>query len=134
MNIEPQLPLVLSDRDRLIQVVTNLLNNATKFTPEEGNIALEARSDKKGTQDEGVIVSIKDTGIGIAAENHASIFENFGQVGDILKDRPQGTGLGLPICKKIIENYGGKIWLESAIGKGTTFHFSLPAVKPNKLA
>ena len=131
LSIEPELPQVLSDRDRMIQVVTNLLNNATKFTPEGGRITLEARSEKKGTQ-ELVVVSISDTGIGIAPEYHQSIFENFGQVGDVLKDRPKGTGLGLPICKKIIENYGGKIWLESAQGKGATFYFSLPAVIPEK--
>ena len=132
MSIEPDLPEVQSDRDRLIQVVTNLLSNATKFTPEGGRITLEARAEKKGTPDGQVIVSIRDTGMGIAPEHHQSIFENFGQVGDILKNRPQGTGLGLPICKKIIENYGGKIWLESVLGQGTTFYFSLPAAKPEK--
>jgi len=74
-----------------------------------------------------VIVSISDTGIGIAPENFQSIFDKFGQVGDVLKDRPKGTGLGLPICKEIVEHYGGKIWVESKLGEGSTFIFGLPA-------
>jgi PAS domain S-box-containing protein len=129
IQIEPDLPKVLSDRDRLIQVITNLLGNAIKFTPERGTIQLMACSDTDTDSDQRIIkVSITDSGIGIAPENHQLIFENFGQVGDVLKDRPKGTGLGLPICKKIIENFGGKIWVKSALGKGTTFIFTLPAV------
>lgn len=131
MYIEPDLPRVLSDKDRLVQVVTNILGNAVKFTPENGKITLRAWLDKGDGElkEQWVTVSITDTGIGIAPENHQKIFERFGQVGDVLKDRPRGTGLGLPICKKIIEQFGGKIWLQSDLGKGTTFFFSLPAVK-----
>jgi PAS domain S-box-containing protein len=131
MQIEPDLPPVLCDKDRLIQVITNLLGNAIKFTPENGKISLQARLEKSpaGEKPDLITVSIKDSGIGIAPENHQRIFEKFGQVGDVLKDRPKGTGLGLPICKKIIENYGGKIRVESALGQGTTFIFSLPAVQ-----
>jgi PAS domain S-box-containing protein len=124
-EIEADLPAVLSDKDRLIQVVTNLLGNAIKFTPEGGKISLRAWQDVQ-TAKKMITVSITDSGIGIAPENHQKIFENFGQVGDVLKDRPKGTGLGLPICKKIIETFGGKIWLESTLGKGSTFFFSLP--------
>ncbi len=131
LEIEPDLPLVLCDRDRLVQVITNLLGNAIKFTQENGKITIRAglnRSADSPIQNY-ITISITDTGIGIAPEHHQSIFERFGQVGDVLKDRPKGTGLGLPICKKIIENYGGKIWLESSPGKGTTFFFTLPVVK-----
>jgi PAS domain S-box-containing protein len=129
VDIDPALPRIVFDKDRLIQVFTNLLGNAIKFTPEGGQVALGVK--KPADQSGYVTVQISDTGIGIASENHARIFENFGQVGDVLKDRPKGTGLGLPISKKIIENYGGKIWIESALGKGTSFFFTLP-VAPEK--
>jgi PAS domain S-box-containing protein len=126
VELEPNLPRIMFDKDRLVQVFTNLLGNAIKFTPEGGLVSLKIKrqSDKTGF----ITVSIADTGIGIAPENHSRIFENFGQVGDVLKDRPKGTGLGLPISKKIIENYGGKIWIESQLGNGTTFIFTLPVV------
>lgn len=124
LNVDaPELPTVISDKDRLIQVITNLLGNAIKFTPEKGRITIKA-----WTENHMVTVAIKDNGIGVAPENHQKIFENFGQVGDVLKDRPKGTGLGLPICKKIIETFGGTIWVESALGEGTTMYFNLPAV------
>jgi PAS domain S-box-containing protein len=128
LDIEPGLPPIRYDRDRLIQVVTNLVGNATKFTPENGQIKVTARLDNgaRGEPADFVTISIQDTGIGIAPENHERIFENFGQVGDVLKDRPKGTGLGLPICKKIIEHFGGRLWVESALGKGTTFLFTVP--------
>ena len=128
----PDLPMVWSDKDRLAQVVTNLLSNAIKFTPEGGQISIKAFLAKKEPTDETpnmVVVSIKDSGIGIAPENHQTIFEKFSQVGDTLKDRPKGTGLGLPICKEIVEHYGGKIWVDSSLGKGSTFSFTLPIVQ-----
>jgi PAS domain S-box-containing protein len=132
IEIETALPPVMGDKDRLTQVITNLMGNAVKFTPEGGRINLRAwqemdidHPEKPGT----ITVSITDTGIGIAAENFERIFEKFGQVGDVLKDRPKGTGLGLPICKKIIEYYGGRIWVESELGRGSTFFFTLPAAK-----
>ena len=123
IEIARELPPVISDQDRLVQVITNLLGNAIKFTSEGGRITVKAWSEHAQ-----VIVGIKDSGIGIASENFQKIFETFGQVGDVLKDRPKGTGLGLPISKKIIENYKGKIWVESVLGQGSTFLFSLPAV------
>jgi PAS domain S-box-containing protein len=129
---EPDLPMVWSDKDRLAQVVTNLLSNAIKFTPEGGQISIRAHLVKKESPDETqnmVEVRVKDSGIGIAPEHHQTIFEKFSQVGDTLKDRPKGTGLGLPICKEIVEHYGGKIWVESALGKGSTFSFTLPIVQ-----
>jgi signal transduction histidine kinase len=71
-------------------------------------------------------VSVADTGIGISRPNQAIIFEKFKQVGEVLTDKPPGTGLGLPLCRGIIEGHGGKIWLESELDKGTTFFFQLP--------
>ena len=114
-------------------MVTNLLSNAIKFTPEKGRIIAEAKvvpvSEKDG-QSGVVVVSVTDTGIGIAPEDYDAVFEKFKQVGDTLTDKPKGTGLGLPICKEIIEHYGGRIWVESELGKGTTFSFSLPVTQP----
>lgn len=119
--VEPQLPAIYGDKDRLIQVVVNLLSNAAKFT-EKGRVRCTARM-----QQNQVVVQISDTGIGIAAKDLHHIFEKFKQVGDdTLTDKPMGTGLGLPICKEIVEHHGGRIWVESEIGTGSVFSFSLP--------
>ncbi|MBA7479181.1 Sensor histidine kinase RcsC [subsurface metagenome] len=129
VTVSPNLPTVTSDKDRLVQVVTNLLSNAIKFTPEGGNIEVKAQTLEVGKtrkKADMVMVSVTDSGIGIAPKDHKSVFEKFKQVGDTLTDKPKGTGLGLPICKEIIEHYGGKIWVESELGKGSTFFFSLP--------
>jgi signal transduction histidine kinase/CheY-like chemotaxis protein len=116
------LPTVTGDRDRLIQVVINLLSNAVKFT--DGG-AVTCRAEQK---DGSLVVSIIDTGSGIAPPDQPKVFERFKQVGDTLTDKPKGTGLGLPICKEIVEHHGGHIWVESEIGNGSTFAFSLPTV------
>jgi PAS domain S-box-containing protein len=123
------LPTVSCDKDRLVQVVTNLLSNSIKFTPEEGKITVGTKvveASESNGEPGMVVVSVSDTGIGIAPENYEVVFEKFKQVGDTLTDKPRGTGLGLPICKEIIEHYGGRIWVESELGKGSTFSFSLP--------
>jgi K+-sensing histidine kinase KdpD/DNA-binding response OmpR family regulator/ligand-binding sensor domain-containing protein len=121
-EVQPGLPMVSGDKDKLIQVMVNLLSNAVKFT-NQGSVVCHVSRKK----DE-IIVSVTDTGIGIAPEDHAAVFEQFKQVGDTLTDKPKGTGLGLPICKEIIEHHGGRIWLESELGKGSTFFFSLPLI------
>jgi PAS domain S-box-containing protein len=119
-EIEDVLPTVVGDPDRLIQVVINLLSNAIKFT-DGGSITCRARC-----VDGAIEVRVTDTGLGISAEDQPKVFEQFVQVGDTLTDKPTGTGLGLPICKQIIEHHGGRIWVESEIGKGSTFAFTLP--------
>jgi len=119
-DIEPDLPTVIGDRDRLIQVVINLLSNAVKFTP-QGTITCAARRDGGS-----LVLSVTDTGVGIAPEDHGKVFEQFRQAGDTLTDKPRGTGLGLPICREIVEHHGGRIWLESEPGRGSTFAFALP--------
>ena len=119
-NVEPGLPTVTGDRDRLIQVVINLISNAVKFT-DSGSITCAA-----GHRSGDIVVSVTDSGIGIAPADQPKVFEKFKQVGDTLTDRPKGTGLGLPICKEIVEYHGGRIWVESEIGKGSTFSFALP--------
>ncbi len=120
-DIRTTIPDISGDRDKLIQVMVNLISNAVKFTP-KGKVTCKVFEKNKE-----VIVSITDTGIGIAPEDHAAVFEQFKQVGDTLTDKP--TGLGLPICKEIIEHHGGRIWLESELGKGSTFLFALPITK-----
>jgi len=122
VNLEPDLPTITGDRDRLIQVVINLISNAVKFTA-EGSITCSGRFDPAGGS---VVVSVADTGVGIAPEDQAKVFEQFGQAGDALTDKPRGTGLGLPICREIVEHHGGRLWLESEVGCGSTFSFSLP--------
>ena len=119
-EVEEGLPQITGDRDRLIQVVINLISNAVKFT-DAGSVTCLA--ERRGGD---IIVSVIDTGLGIAPSDQPKVFERFKQVGDTLTDKPKGTGLGLPICKEIVEHHGGRIWVESAIGKGSTFSFSLP--------
>lgn len=119
-NIQPYLPKIYADKERLIQVMINLLSNALKFT-ENGYIACKAELINKE-----ILVSVEDTGIGISESDIDKIFEKFKQVGDIMRDKPKGTGLGLPISKHIIEAHGGKIWVKSQVGKGSVFNFTLP--------
>ena len=122
-DFTPGLPQVLVDRDRMIQVVINLISNAVKFTA-SGSVTCRARLESNE-----LIISIIDTGIGIAPEDQSKVFERFKQVGDILTEKPKGTGLGLPISKQIVEHHGGRIWLESELGRGSTFYFSIPLGK-----
>jgi DNA-binding response OmpR family regulator len=109
-------------------VVINLISNAVKFT-DQGSIKCTARRDNGE-----LVVSVTDSGIGIAPADQPKVFEKFKQVGDTLTDKPKGTGLGLPICKEIVEYHGGQIWVESMPGQGSTFSFTLPiAENPEKL-
>ncbi len=117
--------LINGDKDRLHQVMVNLIGNAIKFTPEGGEIVVEYKNFKETGL---VQVSVSDTGIGMAKEHHEKIFEQFTQISSAQRGRPGGTGLGLAICKEIIEHHGGKIWVESETGKGSTFIFTLPLV------
>lgn len=122
-EIDNNIPDIIGDADKLIQVVINLFSNAVKFT-EQG--AVTCKVFQKNNE---VIVSVSDTGIGIAEEDYGAVFEQFKQVGgDTLTDKPKGTGLGLPICKEIVEHHGGRIWVESKIGKGSTFSFAIPFI------
>lgn len=121
-EIDATLLSVSGDRDRLQQVVGNLLNNAVKFT-RQGSITLRA-----GQVGDEIHVAVIDTGVGIAAVDQERIFEKFRQVGEVMTDKPKGTGLGLSICREIMEHHGGRIWVESEKGRGSTFTFSLPPV------
>jgi signal transduction histidine kinase len=115
-------PSVVADRDRLTQVLLNLLSNAVKFCP-AGTGRVEVRLEADGG---GVRVDVRDNGPGISPEHQAMIFEKFRQVGDTLTQKPSGTGLGLSICRRIIGHFGGRLWVESAPGRGSVFSFVLP--------
>lgn len=123
LDIPDQLPIVEVDRDRIVQVIINLLSNAVKFTP-SGVVRCCAKVDNNY-----LCISITDTGIGIAPEDQDKIFDKFKQVGDVLTGKPKGTGLGLSICHQIIKHHGGQIWVNSALGQGSTFSFTLPLWK-----
>lgn len=119
-EIPSKLPIARVDMRRIIQVISNLINNATKFT-EKGGITVKAIDDGKN-----IIISVSDTGMGISPENLKKLFTKFFQVDTTERRKQGGTGLGLAICKGIIEGHKGKIWIESTMGKGTTFSFSVP--------
>lgn len=110
-----------ADRLRVKQILVNLLSNAVKFTPGGGQIRIKATLGGQG-----IVVSVADTGIGIAKEEHASVFETFYQAGNTTKGVREGTGLGLPITKRLVEEHGGTITLESEPGKGSCFTFTIP--------
>jgi len=121
-----KIPKVLKgDDQRLAQVIINLLSNAVKFTPDNGNIRLEARLEKMEDDEYIVKVEIIDSGIGISLEQQARLFNSFVQAESTTNRRFGGTGLGLAISKYIIELMGGEIWIESEIGKGATFAFTI---------
>jgi signal transduction histidine kinase len=125
-EIPPDLPCVTGDETRIRQVLLNLLGNAAKYTS-EGTITLRITGKGKGM----VQVSVIDTGIGIRPEDFEKIFEEFQQTEEAFALRKVGTGLGLPISRKFVELHGGKLWVESERGRGSTFHFTLP-VAPNE--
>lgn len=110
---------VMCDKDRIVQVLSNLIGNAVKFTPPGGTIVLTIQSGKDQAQ-----VSVNDTGSGIPEDMQKTVFERFWQIG---KHDRRGLGLGLYISKMIIEAHGGRIWLDSKLGQGSTFHFTLPS-------
>jgi signal transduction histidine kinase/CheY-like chemotaxis protein len=125
-SVDKNIPDIQGDKDKLIQVLINLLSNSAKFT-EKGSVNCSVKTIKNE-----IIISIIDTGMGISREDQTKVFDKFKQVGDTLTDKPKGTGLGLPICKEIIEHHGGRIWVESELGKGSTFAFSLPITEEDQ--
>jgi len=122
-DIAAAVPPVLADRDRLMQVVVNLLSNAVKFVP----ATTGAVSVSVSVADGMVRVAVADNGPGLTEEECRSVFEKFRQGGNTLTNKPQGTGLGLPISRQIVEHFGGKLSVESAPGAGATFIFTIPA-------
>jgi signal transduction histidine kinase/CheY-like chemotaxis protein len=121
LTVDPDVGLLDADRLRFRQVVLNLLSNAVKFTPEGGRVDVRA-----SVRDQDLVVLVADTGVGVPAEDHERIFDSF-QQGTRQPGQAEGTGLGLTLSKRILELHGGRIWVESEAGKGSTFGFALPA-------
>ena len=119
-DIPDNLPEVIADSNRVVQVIINLISNAVKFT-DAGSISIAVRHEWSS-----LTIKVIDTGDGISAANQKLVFDKYKQVGDLATDKPKGTGLGLPISKEIVEFHGGRIWVESVLGEGSTFAFSIP--------
>jgi signal transduction histidine kinase/CheY-like chemotaxis protein len=120
LDVAPEVGLLNADRLRFRQVVLNLLSNAVKFTPEGGQVDVRAF-----IRDQDLVVLVADTGVGVPAEDRERIFDSF-QQGTRLSGQAEGTGLGLTLTKRILELHGGRIWVDSEAGKGSTFGFALP--------
>src|SRR5262249_51951707 len=118
---------IVADERKVKQVLLNLLSNAVKFTPDGGRVSLTAVTDAAGL----MTIAVSDTGIGIAPEDQAAIFEEFRQVGRDDARKQEGTGLGLTLAKKFVELHGGRIWVQSQVGQGSTFTFTLPDHSPS---
>jgi PAS domain S-box-containing protein len=129
--IEPDLPTVRADAIRVRQVMINLLSNAAKFT-DEGNIVVDVRLYPGQAGRNEVKISVTDTGPGISKQDQEKLFQPFSQVDDSPTRKTGGTGLGLSICQHIVNMHGGKIWIDSDTGKGSTFHFTLPLFRKQK--
>ena len=121
------LPCALADRDKILHVLGNLVGNAIDFTPHGGTIQVEAR--RAATRPGWLEVIVSDTGIGIDPKHHEMIFREFAQVDSSRARRHHGTGLGLAIARNFIELHGGRIWVESELGRGSRFLFTLPSVE-----
>jgi signal transduction histidine kinase len=124
-SVEPSLEKAFVDPDRLSQILTNLIANAIKFSPVHGAVSLSvSRSNNQ------ILFRVKDSGPGIAPAELPHVFDQYWQA----KHGKPGAGLGLYICKGLVEAHGGKIWIETGVGEGTTVCFTIPAVKPATLA
>jgi signal transduction histidine kinase len=121
MDCAPALGQVTADERKVKQILVNLLTNAVKFTPDGGRVDVIAR---RGS--DAIEIAVRDTGIGIAPEDHEAVFEEFRQVGRHYTNKQEGTGLGLTLTRRFVELHGGRIWVESELGKGATFTFTIP--------
>ncbi|MBU4476388.1 MAG: PAS domain-containing protein, partial [Proteobacteria bacterium] len=130
LSLPPTVPLIHADPDKVQQVLINLLNNACKFTA-EGFIKISVTGNV-----DSLTITVSDTGMGIGPEDQPNIFEKFykARAGDTLVAEARGTGLGLSICKEIVEHYGGSIWVDSTLGQGSAFSFTLPSVHGSETA
>ena len=121
LDLQRDLPPISADRDRMTQVASNLLNNAVKYSPTGGRVTVATRAD--GSQ---LRLEVRDEGLGIPKEALETIFERYSRVDSVATKDIQGTGLGLPIVRQIVQLHGGKVWAESELGRGSVFHVVLP--------
>jgi signal transduction histidine kinase len=126
-NIASDLPLVEADAQRIGQILRNLLSNAIKYTPERGEVRVSAQAMQKEVQ-----VSVRDNGVGIAAKHLPSIFKHFYRADTSRTRETGGSGLGLAIVEQLVQAHGGRITVESSVGQGTCFIFTLPMVLQQK--
>jgi signal transduction histidine kinase len=129
LELPQKVPGIAADRDRLMQVMLNLLSNAAKFSGRApGKVAVSL------VQEGGFLrVDVADNGVGISASDQEVIFEKFRQAGDMLTGKPQGSGLGLHISRRIIEHFGGRMWVTSRPGEGSCFSFTFPLARSSAL-
>lgn len=121
-DFEPDAPHMRGDKRKMRQIIINLLSNAVKFTPEGKSVVARVYSDETGAP----IIEVQDTGIGIAEADMARVIEPFVQIDSALSRATQGTGLGLPLCKQLVELHGGRLGIESVVGEGTTVRITMP--------
>jgi len=126
-DVSPDLAPLHADREKVSHIVGNLLGNAIDFTPPGGRVWVRAFCIKSNGVEE-CVVEVGDTGIGISAEHHDLVFREFAQVDASASRQHHGTGLGLTIARKLVELHGGRIWLESELGQGSRFYFTIPYV------
>jgi signal transduction histidine kinase len=122
LDLDPSLRPIDGDRDRLAQAITNLVSNAVKYSPAGGTVAITTRNDG-----DDVVISVRDEGIGVAKEDLSRIFDRFERVETGIAGRIAGTGLGLSIVQEIASLHGGRLWADSELGLGSTFHLAIPA-------
>jgi two-component system, NarL family, sensor histidine kinase BarA len=129
VDVAPELPVFYADREQVAHILGNLVGNAIAFTPPGGRVWMRARVTEE--RDESfVLIEVGDTGIGIAPEHHDLVFREFAQVDPSASRQHHGTGLGLTIARQLVELHGGRIWLDSTLGDGTQFFFTLPVRGP----
>jgi two-component system sensor histidine kinase KdpD len=121
MDVPPELECISADELRVERVLDNLVDNAIKYSPEGGEVRVSARKEPGH-----IIIGVSDQGIGISASDAGKLFEPFSRLETLPGSAVQGVGLGLVVCRRLVEAHGGRIWLESERGKGTTFYFTLP--------
>ena len=121
LDLDPSLRTIDGDRDRLAQAITNLVSNAVKYSPAGGTVTITTRNDG-----DDVVISVRDEGIGVAREDLSRIFDRFERVETGIAGRIAGTGLGLSIVQEIASLHGGRLWADSELGLGSTFHLAIP--------
>lgn len=128
VEVQPDMPAITADQEKIAHVVGNLLGNAIEFTPPDGRVWLRATRGANGAA--AIVVEVGDSGVGIAPEHHDLIFREFAQVDSTPSRSHHGTGLGLTIARKLVELHGGRIWVESGLGAGSRFFFTVPLDQP----